>query len=303
MKIENCTCAVFGYGLVGQACFGAVCELGLRPLAVYTHAQGDDLWHTNLETVAAEAGATVILDADFADPGTLALLEGLKPDILLSFYYKDVLPAGVLGAAGLGGLNLHGSPLPAYRGRVPVNWMVLKGETIGGVTFHQMEARPDSGAILGMKTFPIGPRDTAFDLLCNVGRTGVELVRECLPAYLAGDLEPQPQEGAASKYGGRSAGEGEIDWSASANEVCNLIRAVTRPYPGAFTDLADGHRLFIWWAEPDDAVDLPPGKMRLADGVLHAGTGTTALRVADFSLRGLPQGKTASTLHSLLFPM
>ncbi len=299
MVIENSTCAVFGYGLVGQACFEAVCELGLGPVAVYTHAQGGDLWHTSLEAVGAQAGAPVFLDADFSDPEVVARLAALKPDILLSFYFKDVLPRSVLNVARLGGLNLHGSPLPAYRGRVPVNWMVLKGETTGGATLHQMRARPDTGAVLGIKTFPIGPADSSFDLLCKVKTAGVELVRECLPPYLAGELKPRPQEGEVSKFGGRSAGDGEIDWAVPAVELCNLIRAVTRPYPGAFTDLEGGRRLYIWWAEPDDSYQLAPGEMMLADEVLHVGTATTSIRCLDFNLRGVPPGKTVAALEFL----
>lgn len=299
MRIDSSTCAVFGYGLVGQACLSAVCELGMQPVAVYTHVQGGDLWHTNLEAMGAQAGAPVILDADFGDPEEVAYLGKLKPDILLSFYYKNVLPRTVLDIAPLGGLNLHGSPLPAYRGRVPVNWMVLKGETTGGATLHQMRARPDAGAILGTRTFPIGPTDSSFDLLCNVKRAGVELVRECLPAYIAGEMEPQPQQGEVSKFGGRSAKDGEINWSAPADEVLNLIRAVTRPYPGAFTDLEGGKRLMIWWAEPGSAHELAPGEMLLEGDVLHVGTGTGSLRCLDFNLQGVPAGIYPAALPSV----
>jgi len=291
------TVVVLGYGLVGRACLQAVVETGVRVAAVYTHSQGADRWQEGLESDAKRLAAPCFVDVDFSRPEEIELLKSFAPDVLLSLYYRDVLPAAALRAARLGGLNLHGSLLPAYRGRAPVNWMVLNGEEVGGATLHVMRRKPDSGPIVGRKEFSIEQRDTAYDVLLKVRDTGVELVRECLGPYLAGRIVPVQQEGPVSTFGRRTPEDGRIDWSLPARGIYNLVRAVTRPYPGAFADMPDGRRLRVWQAEEaPDAGPLEPGGMREETGEeapqrpsgagLLVGTGTVPLRVVEWEWEG-----------------
>jgi methionyl-tRNA formyltransferase len=308
---------VLGYGLVGKACLHACLAAGVRPVAVYTHAQGADTWQEGLDAEARRLGLPCFVDVDLRDPEQIALLASWRADVLLSFYYRDVLPEAALTTARCGGLNLHGSLLPAYRGRAPVNWMVLHGETQGGATLHLMTRKPDTGPVVGAKRFPILPRDTAFDVLLKVKDAGVALVAECLGPYLAGHRSPTPQTGEPSTFGRRTPEDGRIDWARPASEIINLVRAVTRPFPGAFADLPDARRMIVWWAEeapghdalapghfsgeglrgpeglparagehagPSDAAEMVPsaGGPSAAGGIL-VGTGTVPLRLVDVS--------------------
>lgn len=286
------TCVVLGYGLVGRACLDAVVDIGLEPAAVYTHSQGLDSWQTGLAPDAARLGVPCTVDADWSLPQETERLARLAPDILLSFYYRDVLPAAALAAARHGGLNLHGSILPWYRGRAPVNWVVLHGETESGATLHVMEARPDRGPVLGIERFGIEPHETAWDVLLKVRDSGVKLVRSCILPFLSGHLQPVPQQPGGSTFSRRKPADGRIDWSWPADRIIDLVRAVTRPYPGAFTDMEtdDGEirRLFVWWARIVDIPAGPAGTVRWESGRLYVAAGDRTLEIVDWSIEGLP---------------
>jgi methionyl-tRNA formyltransferase len=288
-------CALFGHGLVGEAGVEELRRLGLSPVVVYGHAPGRGDWQPSLAGVARRLGLPYFQDVDFGAGPEVARLASFGPDIIISLYYRDLLPDAVLETARFGGINLHGSPLPLYRGRAPVNWMVLNGETTGGATLHVMTRRPDGGPILGQKTFPIGPSDTAFDVLLNVKAHGLPLLEECVLPFMAGKLVPRPQ-GKGSYFGRRTPEDGRIDWNRSAQAIFNLIRAVTRPYPGAFTVVGE-RKLFVWWAAPAAlASPLRPGELRWQAGALHAGTGTEPLRLDDVTFEGMSPAATREDL-------
>ena len=169
----------------------------------------------------------------------------------------------IIQCAKIAALNMHGSLLPKYRGRVPVNWAVLHGETQTGATLHIMEEKPDAGDIVAQKSVSIGADETAFEVFGHVALAAQDALREVLPELLEKNLPKRPnrlQEG--SYFGGRKPEDGRIDWSKSAQEVYNLVRAVAPPYPGAFTDVA-GRRWIIAVAKlaslPKISQDLPTG--------------------------------------------
>jgi len=257
--------------------------MGLEIVGVFGHQTGADDWQPSIEGAARHfgAGKECFLDADLQEPWVVRKVRALRSDIMVSLYYRDLVPDQVLAQARLGGINLHGSLLPAYRGRAPVNWMVLRGETEGGATLHVMTRKPDAGPILAQRSFPICERDTAFDVLLNVKTHGLDLLEEYLPKYLRGRIATVPQ-GRGTYFGRRRPEDGQIDWNLPADAIYNLIRAVTRPYPGAFS-LHDGRRLNVWWAEKEPAILLPPGLLRTDGKTILAGTGTHALRLVDFA--------------------
>ena len=285
------TCAFFGYGIVGEAGLKAVCDIGVTPVAVYTHSQGQDSWQTNLQPAAARLGLDCHVDVDWSAAGEVSRLERLAPDVLLSFYYRDILPVAALETARLGGLNLHGSILPDYRGRAPVNWVVLKGELESGATLHVMENRPDRGAVVGMHRFPIATDATAWNVLCAVRDAGVELVHSCLGPFLEGILTPVSQASGGSTFLRRTPEDGLIDWGWSTKRIYDLVRAVTRPYPGAFFELNDGdgvaRRVFVWWLRPLAGPALATGEIRFDNGRLLAGTGNGVVEVVDWNVDGM----------------
>ena len=133
---------------------------------------------------------------------------------------------------------MHGSLLPKYRGRVPVNWAIIKGETETGSTLHYMTEKPDNGDIVAQQAVPILPNDTALEVFQKVTVAAEMALNQCLPDLLAGTAQAIKQDLSKGAYfGGRKAEDGVIDWSHDARSIHNLVRAVAPPYPGATTRL------------------------------------------------------------------
>ena len=177
---------------------------------------------------------------------------------MFSFYFRQILKPALLAIPSRGALNLHGSLLPRYRGRCPVNWVLVHGETETGVTLHYMEPTPDTGDIVAQRRVPITDDDTALTLNRKLGEAARELLRVTFPALLAGTAPRMPQDHTrATTFGGRRPEDGRLAWRRPARELYNLVRAVTHPYPGAFTTWA-GTKLLVWKARPLDE----PGERR-----------------------------------------
>ena len=172
----------------------------------------------------------------------------LRPEWIFSFYYRRMLKSELLAIPARGAYNLHGSLLPRYRGRVPVNWAVLHGERETGVSLHRMVEKPDAGALVDQERVAILPNDTAYVVFQKLICAGETLLLRTLPLMLSGEHAETPLDiSAGSYFGGRRPEDGRIDWGRSAWEIHNLIRAVAPPYPGAFTEIR-GRRLWSWAA-------------------------------------------------------
>jgi methionyl-tRNA formyltransferase len=221
-------------------------------LAVFTHRDNPEekIWFRSVAQLARQRGIPVHTSDSVNTPEWIARLREMKPDIIFSFYYRNLICQEILDIPRLGAFNLHGSLLPKYRGRVPINWAVLNGEIRTGATLHYMVKRPDAGDIVDQEAVSIGPRDTAQDVFIKVTTAARLVLERSLDAIKQGRASRRPQdESQASYFGARKPDDGCIDWHANAQRIFNLIRALTHPYPGAFTDV-EGRRLFIWWAEP-----------------------------------------------------
>lgn len=238
---------VFAYHNVGARCFLTLLAHGIDVALVVTHQDdpNENIWFDSVQRLAAERGIPVVTP-DRPDPEILRpLLEQAAPDFIFSFYYRHMIPVELLEMAPRGAFNMHGSLLPRYRGRVPVNWAVLHGEKEAGATLHEMVAKPDAGRIAGQQAVPILPDDTAFAVFGKVTVAAEICLDRCLPGLLDGSLVLQEQDLAAGSYfGGRKPEDGRIDWQHPAQALHNLVRAVAPPYPGAFADLPTG-RLVI----------------------------------------------------------
>jgi methionyl-tRNA formyltransferase len=144
----------------------------------------------------------------------------------------------VLGLARLGAFNMHGSLLPKYRGRAPINWAVLNGETRVGMTLHRMVKAPDAGAIVDQEGVDLGPRDTAAEAFRRALPCARRILARQIDRLLSGTACEAPQdETQATYFGGRKPDDGRIAWAQSSAQIFNLVRAVTDPFPGAFTDI------------------------------------------------------------------
>lgn len=271
--------ALFAYADVGHAALTFLLQRRALVAAVYTHADvpGEERWFPSVAALAAAHDIPVRLDADLGAPAELVALRALAPDLVLSCYYRQLLPAPALAVPRLGAYNVHGSLLPRYRGRAPVNWAVLNGETETGATLHVMTSRADAGDIVDQEAVPIGPDDTAAAVQARVCVAAVRVLARQLDALLAGRAPRMPQDPAlATTFGRRRPEDGAFTWTQPAAAIHDLVRAVSHPYPGAFTALGN-RRLHVWrtrrcdpGAGPDGA---PPGTLRVIDGRLHAACG------------------------------
>jgi methionyl-tRNA formyltransferase len=173
------------------------------------------------------------------EPALLRRIAALEPDFIFSFYYRALLPTALLGYARRGALNMHGSLLPRFRGRAPVNWAVLRGAKETGATLHYMVERADAGDIVDQEAVPILEDDDALTVFRKVNVAAEIVLARSLPRLIAGSARRIPQRLSDGEYCGRRRPEdGRIDWSRPAREIHNLVRAVAPPFPGAFTDVS-----------------------------------------------------------------
>ena len=238
---------LFGYHDVGVLGLDKLLEHGYDVPLVVTHQDNpaETIWFASLAARAADAGIPVITPDDPNSAEVVARVRAARPDFLFSCYYRHMLGAALLGIPGRGAYNLHGSLLPKYRGRVPVNWAVLHGETQTGASLHGMTIKPDAGDLVDQEAVPIGPNDTAAEVFHRIVDAAGRVLDRALPQLAAGTAAHTPLDLAAGSYfGGRKPEDGRVDWSASARAIHNLVRAVAPPYPGAFTDVG-GERLLL----------------------------------------------------------
>lgn len=234
---------MFAYHNVGARCLRVLLAHGVDVPLVVTHRDqpGEAIWFESVQRVAAEYGIPAISPADANAPDVVARVARAAPDLLFSFYYRQMLAPPLLALPPRGALNMHGSLLPRYRGRAPVNWAVLHGERETGASLHYMVAKPDAGDLVAQTAVPILPDDTARDVFDKVTVAAEITLDAVLPALIAGTAPRIPLALAAGSYfGGRTAADGRIDWQQPATAIHNLVRAVAPPYPGASTSIA-GH--------------------------------------------------------------
>ena len=230
---------VFAYHDIGVRCLEALLELGLEIRLVITHLddKAEEIWFGSVAATARRNGIPVITPDNPNTPEILRQVAQSEPDFLFSFYYRQMLGEDLLKIPACGAFNLHGSLLPKYRGRVPVNWAIIHGEKECGVSLHRMELRPDAGNLLAQRAVPILMNDTAFDVFQKLKCAGESMLLDIVPEMIAGRAQELPQDlSRGSYFSGRKPEDGRIDWALPAIEIHNLIRAVAPPYPGAFFD-------------------------------------------------------------------
>jgi methionyl-tRNA formyltransferase len=300
-RIGDARCVFFAYQEAGYACLEALLGLGAPIVALFTHrdAPGEEIWWRSCADLAA-AHAIPVYAPEKIGQAEIALLRALDPAVIYSVYYRNLLPAEVLRCAPLGAYNLHGSLLPQYRGRAPVNWMIINGETRGGVTLHHMVERADAGDIVAQRAVAIANNDTAFTLYRKIVPLGAAVMRDYHPQIVAGNAPRRPQDlRAGSYYGRRRPEDGSIDWRWPARRIFNLVRAVTHPYPGAF-GFADGRKLLIWEARiaAETGERGAPGTIinRNVDGTIEVATGDGSLLIVRAQLEHQAERPAADAL-------
>lgn len=272
MKLVVCA-----YHNVGYRCIEELLRQGAKISLIFTHEDSptEQIWFSSVRELA-EANQIPYLTSSINEPENIEQVRQIAPDFLLSFYYRNMIKPELLEMPTSGALNLHGSWLPKYRGRVPVNWAVINGETETGATLHYMVAKPDAGDIVDQEKVAITFSDTAHDVFGKVNEAAVTVLRRAWPRLVDGSADRIPMDLAAGSYfGGRKPEDGRIDWAKGAVQIYNLIRGVTHPYPGAFTEL-NGKKIIIWSAwpvagsgQPGQVVSLNPVRIGTGDGLLE----------------------------------
>lgn len=281
----------FGYSEVGYECLDLLLSRGDNVIGLITHEDNphEKIWFKTPAVAAREKNIAVHAPELVNTPEWRERIAAMRPDLILSVYYRHMIGTKILALAPLGAWNMHGSLLPKYRGRAPINWAVLHGESRIGMTLHRMVKAADAGAIVDQEGVEIGTRDTAEQAFRKVLPCARRVLARQIDALLAGTVRETPQDDSQATYfGGRKPDDGRIDWRQTSREIFNLIRAVTDPYPGAFTDVS-GSRLMVWWAEADS----PQAKKRrgapgevLSVSPLVVATGDGAFELTKTEWRG-----------------
>lgn len=281
------TAVVCAYSPVGRAALEGVIGTGIGVKALFTYPQAaDEKWFEAPAALAERHGIPVFMEPAFNTDAVYERIRALAPDFLLSFYFREMIQARFLEIPKLGAYNLHGSLLPKYRGRAPINWVLVKAETETGITLHAMTPKPDDGVIVGQTRIPIAWDDTALSLTLRSAEVGRDLVREVLPKLVDGTATRLDQKtlGPSSYFGGRKPEDSRLDVAMTAAEAFNQIRAVADPWPNAFlrTDLGE---VRVPWALPSSE-PCPRGHFRVATEGVLLGFQDQALRVASLRKNG-----------------
>jgi methionyl-tRNA formyltransferase len=291
----------FGYSEVGFDCLSLLVERGANVVALITHQDdpNEKIWFKTPAAVAKANEIPIFTPDTINTPEWIERIAAFRPELILSVYYRQMISMNILGVARLGAFNLHGSLLPKYRGRAPINWAVLHGESRIGMTLHRMVQRADAGPIIDQEGVDLGPRDTAEQAFRKVLPCASRILARQFDALLAGNVREAPQdESQATYFSGRKPEDGRIAWTHTSSQIFNLVRAVTDPYPGAFTEF-EGARLMVWWAETDSAalreIALVPGRPVSAPGevlsvspIIVATGGEGAIELTRAEWRGAP---------------
>ena len=284
---------VFAYHDVGVRCLAVLRAHGIDVPLVVTHEDdpGEAIWFGSVASAARVHGSAVATPANADAPEFVASVRACRPDFLFSFYYRRMLGPALLASAPRGAFNMHGSLLPKYRGRAPVNWAILRGERETGATLHEMVAKPDAGRIVDQQAVPILPDDLAIEVFRKVTVAAEMVLDRALPALARGTAALRAQDLAAGSYfGGRRPEDGRIDWAQPARTIHDLVRGVAPPYPGAFCDIGDMRLRLLRTMRVDHRAVVATGPALVADGaalLVRCADGVW-LRVLEAELDGAP---------------
>jgi methionyl-tRNA formyltransferase len=282
---------VFAYHNVGVRCLNVLLAHGVNVALVVTHRDNpkETIWFESVQKLAELHGIPTITPDNPNVPEVEEQIRALQPDFFFSFYYREMLKAPLLAIPKQGALNMHGSLLPKYRGRVPVNWAIIRNETETGATLHYMTEKPDNGDIVAQQAVPILPNDTAHEVFQKVTVAAEMALNNVLPTLLSGKAQALKQDLSKGAYfGGRKAEDGIINWSQSALEIHNLVRAVAPPYPGAMTQvMGKPMRILQTLATKEVTAGKEQPAFYVKEGKAYAICGSGVLRVVRFELDGV----------------
>lgn len=260
---------VAAFGDAGYHCTKWLLDAGEAVRLVYTRPDppAEERWWDPVADLARSRGVPVRVVESLAAPSEEAVIRAAAPDFLLSFSFGAPIPPQVLAIPAKGALGMHASLLPAFRGGSPVNWAILKGAPATGASLHYLTGDADPGDLVDQEPVPIEPDDDALTVTRAVSGAAVAVLARSWPRLKDGTAARMPLDlSKGFSFGEWRPEDGLIDWVCPAQEVHDLIRAVTHPWPGAFTDLF-GPRVTIWNSRLSGygGHDTFPGKVELTE--------------------------------------
>ncbi len=280
---------VFAYHNVGVRCLSVLLAHGVVVPLVVTHRDNprENIWFDSVAELAMLHDIPTVMPDNPNVAEVIGQIRAMQPDYFFSFYYREMLKRELLEIPSRGALNMHGSLLPKYRGRVPVNWAIINGETETGATLHYMTEKPDNGDIVAQQAVPILPDDTALEVFNKVTVAAEIALHGVLPDLLAGKARRAIQDLTRGGYfGGRKPEDGVIDWSQPAQAIHNLVRAVAPPYPGAMTRLMGRPMRILQTLVTRCSASGKTPSFYVKEGRAYAICGSGVLRVVRFELDG-----------------
>lgn len=258
-------------------------ESGHEVLLVVTQpdrpaGRGRKLTAPPVKQKAVELGLAVYQPEKVKTDEAFERLQALAPDAIVVVGFGQIIPQRIIDVPPHGCVNVHSSLLPKYRGAAPVNWAIVRGETVTGVCTMKIVKKLDAGDVLLCRETPIGENETAGEVMERLAPLGAELLVETLAGLEAGTITPRPQDDQASTYAPMMKREdGEIDWSLSAREIHNRARGFD-PWPGAYTRFR-GKRLHLRGTRVRNG-EAPAGQIVEAAEALVVGCGGGGLLAA-----------------------
>ncbi len=252
--------------------------------------RGHKVSYSPVKETALEHGIEVLQPVRIrSDEEVKRRLAEIAPDVIVVIAFGQIIPQDILDIPPLGCINIHASLLPKYRGAAPIQWAIINGETVTGVTTMQMNAGLDTGDMLLKEEVAIDPKDTGGTLTDKLGKAGASIILKTLEGLEAGTIVPQKQDDAqAGMYAKMLTKEmGRIDFTRPAAEIDRLIRGLN-PWPSAYTKL-NGRTLKIWDADPVEtpAGGAVPGEVTKVDrNSFTVQTGSGALVVREVQMEG-----------------
>ena len=272
-------------------------EAGHEVLLVVTQpdrpvGRGHKLTPPPVKQKAVELGLAVYQPEKIKTDEAHERLRALAPDVIVVVGYGQIIPQRIIDLPQYGCVNVHSSLLPKYRGAAPVNWAIVRGETVTGVCTMMIVKKLDAGDVLLYRETPIGENETASEVMERLAPMGAELLVETLAGLQSGTITPRPQDDEASTYAPMMKREdGEIDWSLPAQEIHNRARGFD-PWPGAFTSFR-GKRLHLRGTRVIDGT-APAGEIVEAGEALVVGCGAGgSLAAAEVQVEGKARMRAA----------
>ncbi|MGN0314133.1 MAG: methionyl-tRNA formyltransferase [Fusicatenibacter sp.] len=294
----------------------AIAEKGYEIVGVVTQpdkpkGRGKQMQPTPVKEAALTLGLPVYQPSKVRTPEAVEMIRSMNPDVIVVVAFGQIIPREILELPPLGCINVHASLLPAYRGAAPIQWAVINGEPISGVTIMKMDEGLDTGDMLAKTEVVLEADETGGSLFEKLSAAGAKLLTDTLPLLADGKIMPeaQPKESTTEYARMIRKEDGHIEWTKSAVEIERLIRGMN-PWPSAYTTL-DGKSLKIWKARvvampggdlfsrlPGQDPKKSAGKIWVADeSGIHIKTGDGILIIEELQLAGKKRMKTADFLR------